>query len=141
LRTTPSAKAATTTILGGAAVAWPLAARAQQGGTPVIGWLGGESRQADENFSLVPFRQGLKQADYIEGRNLTIEYRFAEGQYDRLPALAAELVRRQVSVIVINGLPAALAPPVESARRSRPADGCLAHAVGSGEIGLHSAFR
>jgi putative ABC transport system substrate-binding protein len=70
------------TLLG-AAVAWPLAARAQQA-MPVIGWLGSESREA-EDLRIVPFRQGLKEAGYVEGQNLAIEYSVAEGQYDRLP--------------------------------------------------------
>jgi len=96
------------TLLGGAAAAWPLAARAQQPTMPVVGWLGSETREA-EDLRIVPFRQSLKEAGYSEGQNLTIEYRVAEGQYDRLPALAAELVRRQVNVIALTGLPAALA--------------------------------
>ena len=77
----------------GTAASWPLAARAQPQPMPVIGWLGSESREAEDLF-IVPFRQGLKEGGYVEGQNLAIEYRVAEGQYDRLPALAADLVRR-----------------------------------------------
>ena len=91
-------------LLGGAAT-WPLAARAQQ---PVIGWLGPELREA-EDIRVVPFRQGLKDGGYVEGQNLAIEYRFADGQYDRLPALVADLVRRQVAVIATGGIVGALA--------------------------------
>jgi putative ABC transport system substrate-binding protein len=95
------------TLLGGAA-AWPLAARAQQRAIPVIGWLGIESREG-EDFRVIPFREGLKESGYIEGQNLAIEYRWANGQYDRLPALVTDLVRQQVAVIATGGVVGAIA--------------------------------
>jgi putative ABC transport system substrate-binding protein len=92
----------------GSAAAWPVVARAQQPVLPVIGFLSAQSAELDYKDVTVPFLQGLKESGYVEGQTVAIEYRYAENQLDRLPALAADLVRRRVAVIVATGNEAAL---------------------------------
>src|SRR6516162_3231988 len=92
----------------GSTAAWPVLARGQQRAVPVIGFLSPQSAD-DPKIDTVPFLQGLKETGYVEGQNVAVEYRYAENQLDRLPTLAADLVRRRVAVIVAGGTPAALA--------------------------------
>jgi putative ABC transport system substrate-binding protein len=92
----------------GSAAAWPLAGWAQQRGLPGIGYLGAQSADDDYKNATVPFLQGLKETGYAEGQNVAIEFRWAQNQFDRLPALAADLVRRRVAVIVAPFTSAAL---------------------------------
>ena len=101
------------TLLGGAAATWPRAARAQQPAVPVVGYLNGGSPDPVAD-NLRALRQGLKDLDYVERQNIEFEYRWAENQYDRLPALAADLVRRQVSVILASADAAAVAAKAAS---------------------------
>jgi putative tryptophan/tyrosine transport system substrate-binding protein len=97
------------TLLGGAAAAGPLVARAQQPAMPVVGYVGSTSLDGYVSNQVAAFRHGLNEAGFVEGQNVTIDFLWAEGQYDRLPILVSEFVSRQVAVILAGALPAALA--------------------------------
>ena len=104
--------------LGGAAAAWPLAARAQQPTLPLVGFLGASSFEASAGRSLLWFKKGLGETGYVEDRNVRIEYRWADDEYERLPSLAMELVHRRVAVLVAGGSPVAL--PAKAATSDIP---------------------
>jgi putative tryptophan/tyrosine transport system substrate-binding protein len=124
------------TLVGGAGFVWPRAARAQPAATPVIGFLNGASPELSTHL-VTSFRQGLADAGYVEGRNVAIEFRWANGQYDRLPGLAADLVRRGVSVIAATSTPAGL--PAKAATTSIP----IVFVTGSDPVdqGLVASFQ
>src|SRR5580704_8613147 len=123
--------------IGGGAVAWPLAALAQQPAMPVIGYLGSSSLERSAGRSLLNFKSGLAETGFVEDHNVTIEYRWADDHYERLPALAVELVERGVAVLVAAGSPTAL--PAKAATTVIP----IVFMVGSDpvELGLVASFN
>jgi putative ABC transport system substrate-binding protein len=103
------------TLLGSAAAAWPLAARAQQPAMPLVGYLAFNTAGADGSSRVAGFKQGLSQTGYVEGQNVTIEYRYAGNQFDRLPTLAEDLVRRKPTAIMASGPPSVRALKIHTA--------------------------
>jgi len=126
------------TLLSTAAAAWPLAARAQQAGLPVIGFLSNGFRQSDEAFRLAPFREGLQESGYVEGHTVASEYRWAEDQNDRLPELAADLLRRYPTMIVALGGPI---PSLAAKRASRTVPVLFSIVGDPVELGLVASFN
>jgi putative ABC transport system substrate-binding protein len=119
--------------LGGAA-AWPLAARAQQPAIPLIGFLSALSEK-ETSHQMVMFRRGLNEVGFVEGQNVALDYRWADGQYNQLPAMAAELVRRPVTLIVAQGPPAALAARAMTTSIPRPGGNATGMTLMTGPLG------
>ena len=126
------------TLIGGVAATWPLAARAQQAAKPVIGYLSSRTADGDAPYR-VAFHQGLKEVGFVEGQNVAIDYLSAEGQVGRLPALAAELVRRQVAVIFAGSTPSVHAETQSNDLRA--AAGALGRQIQCRERGQRKRHR
>ena len=126
-------------VIGATAAGWPLSARAQQSATPVIGYLGSSSFERSAGRSLLNFKRGLADTGYVEERNVTVEYRWADDHYERLPALAVELVQRRVAVLVAGGTPTAL--PAKAATKGTPIPTVFMVASDPVELGLVASLN